>query len=258
MTLPSPHPDESESRLTFSVRRSHVHGAVGLAAGLLLGLAAGRWSAPRPPAAAAPAAAAVAPAAIPTHAGSLAPDAATRARALDLSGRAVRGAATAPVTIVEFTDYECPFCRTHFDSTLEPLLARYGDRVRYAVKNYPIGSLHPRAFQAAEAAECAAEQGRFWPYHDRLFRSRVLDRARLDTLARQTGLDAARFARCVDSRAMSLRVQRDVADGNALGVGGTPSFFINGSKVEGAVPLEAFAQMLDAALAGQRTGGATP
>jgi protein-disulfide isomerase len=250
MTSPT-NGDDGRERVSFTIRRTHLYALGGLAVGLALGVAVGGrggGTEPSPLLAAQPPVTAPAP----PPAG---PDSATLVRALDVSGRPAHGPATALVTIVEFTDYQCVFCHQHFDSTLAPLLAQFEGRIRYVVKNYPIGQLHPLAFRAAEAAECAADQGQFWPYHDRLFRSSGVERTDLDRIAREVRLDQKRFSTCLDGRGTSLRVQRDIADGNALSLTGTPSFFINGDRIEGAAPLAAFAQRIEAALAASQRNG---
>lgn len=164
------------------------------------------------------------------------------------TGRPVRGSEGAPVTIVEFTDYECPYCQEHFAKTFPMLLAQYGDKMKYVVMNFPIAKLHPDAFGAAEAAECAEAQGRFWEYHDRLFVASALDRATLDGIATQVHLDGAAFARCVDTHASGDRVRGQMAQATSLGVNATPTFFINGRKYSGAMPIESFRTIIDDAL----------
>lgn len=162
--------------------------------------------------------------------------------------RPSRGTAGAPVTIVEFTDYECPFCRRHVQRTMPALLAVYGSRIRYVVRNYPIASLHPDAPKAAEAAECSHEQGRFWPYHDRLFRATQLDEGSLKRYAAELRLDTAAFNRCLDTGAKAEVVAQDVREARAYGARGTPAFFINGRLLVGAKPYEVFAAYIDAVL----------
>ena len=164
------------------------------------------------------------------------------------TGRPARGPDTAPVTIVEFTDYECPFCQEHFIKTLPLVLAQYGDRVRYIVMNLPIPHLHPDALGAAEAAECAADQGRFWEYHDRLFLASALDRATLGSVAEQMHLDSAAFATCVDTRATAERVRGHMAQAKSLGIKSTPTFLVNGRMFRGAHPFESFKLIIDSAL----------
>lgn len=167
-------------------------------------------------------------------------------------GRPSRGATDAPVTIVEFTDYECPFCRRHFQYTLPALLAVYGDKIRYVVRNYPIASLHPRAPKAAEAAECAHDQDTFWQYHDLLLRQgTMLDVNTLKRYAAGLQMDTAVFNRCLDTGAKAAVVRQDVLDASGYGVRGTPAFFVNGHLLAGAKPFEVFASYIDAALEGR-------
>lgn len=166
-----------------------------------------------------------------------------------VEGRPYRGRADAPVTVVEFTDYQCPFCARHFRETYGPLLSRYGDTVRYVVRNFPIAALHPQAQQAAEAAECAAEQGGFWRYHDLLFeRAPALDLESLRAYAAEAGLDGRPFADCLESGRKAQIVAKDLADGVAYGVTATPTFFINGRRVIGAATLAEFEAQISAAL----------
>lgn len=164
-------------------------------------------------------------------------------------GRPFRGAADAPVTIVEFTDYQCPFCRRFARETLPRLLERYGDRLRYVVRNFPIPSLSANALPAAEAAECAHRQGRFWEYHDALFRADGrLTATGVLALAREVGLDPEAFGRCVNERATRDVVARDILDAWELGVAGTPTFFVNGRAVRGLRSLEEMGKYVELAL----------
>ena len=173
----------------------------------------------------------------------------TTVHVVTTTGRPARGPDTAPVTIVEFTDYECPYCQGHFLKTLPLVLTQYGDRVRYVVMNYPITGRHPDALGAAEAAECAADQGRFWEYHDRLFVASDLERASLEGIAAQMHLDSTAFATCLDTRATAERVASHIAQARSLGVTSTPTFFVNGRKLQGAYPFDSIKVLIDAALA---------
>lgn len=234
-------PAEDRSVMTVTVRRSHLYGVGGLLLGFLAGVLVGsRGVAREAGAQEEPPAAREAAAALP----STAPEEPRLVR-VETEGRPSRGPSDAPVVIVEFTDYACPFCRRHADSTLTPLLRRYGDRIHYVVRNFPIPSLHPDAPAAAEAAECAADQGRFWPYHDRLFDLPSHDRPSLVSLARAVGLDDRRFARCLDRGEKAAVVARDMREGVAAGVTGTPTFFVNGRPVEGYVPVATFTSLID-------------
>lgn len=163
--------------------------------------------------------------------------------------RPSRGPSDAPVTIVEFTDYECPYCRRYYRQTYHRLLEEYEGEIQYVVRNYPLSN-HPHARKAAEAAECAHNQGRFWDYHDHLFENAgALEAADLKRYARDLGLDGDRFDRCLESGAESETVQEDLATGRRLGIRGTPTFFVNGNPLVGAQPISAFRSAI------QRTRG---
>lgn len=154
--------------------------------------------------------------------------------------RPSRGPSDAPVTIVEFTDYECPYCRRYYRQTYHQLLEEYGDEIHYVVRNYPL-SIHPNARKAAEAAECAHNQDRFWDYHDHLFENAdALEPSDLKSYARELGLDGGQFDECLESGAESETVDQDMSTGRRLGIRGTPTFFVNGSPLVGAQPLSAF------------------
>ena len=165
-------------------------------------------------------------------------------------GAPIRGAADAPVTVVEFSDFECPFCKqTH--PTLKQLLERYPGKVRLAYRDFPLDSIHPQARRAAEAARCAQDQGKFWEYHDLLFtQSPQLAPEDLRRYAGQVGVDVTKFDSCLAAGTHKAAVQRDLDEGNRLGVTGTPAFFINGRTLTGAQPLEAFTKLIDQELAG--------
>jgi protein-disulfide isomerase len=170
-------------------------------------------------------------------------------------GAPVRGAADAPVTIVEFSDFECPFCK-QTRPTLKQLLERYPGKVRLAYRDFPLDSIHPQARRAAEAARCAHDQGKFWEYHDVLFtQSPQLALEDLRRYAGQVGLDVTKFDGCLAAGVHKAAVQRDLDEGNRLGVTGTPAFFINGRTLTGAQPLEAFARLIDQELAGVAASG---
>lgn len=165
------------------------------------------------------------------------------------AGRPYQGPEDAPVTIVEFTDYQCPFCRRHFETTLPLILQDYGDVVKYVLRNFPIAQLHPDAERAAQAAECALDQGRFWEYHDLLFRnSSAVDAGSLKRYADEIGLDGQSFAACLDSGEKRPVVERDLEDARRLNLRGTPTFFINGHILVGAQPYPVFRAYIEAAL----------
>ncbi len=169
---------------------------------------------------------------------------------LDLSERPTLGSADAPVTIVEMTDYECPFCRRHHSQVLPLLLDEYGDRIRYVAVNFPLTSIHPLAFTASLAAECAHDQGRFWDYNEALFSSP--DSLVPDTLvaiAAGLGLDVPAFIQCLENESKRDLVVSDIQNGQRFGADGTPTFFINGKRLVGARPIEVFRHAIDAELA---------
>jgi len=177
--------------------------------------------------------------------------------AVDLADAPVRGNAKAPVTILEFSDFQCPFC-----ARARPTVARvretYGDKVRWAFRHFPL-NFHPYAEKAGEAAACAGDQGRFWEMHDQLWAHNTkLDVADLKGYAGALNLDAAAFAQCLDSGRHAGLVSRDMDAGSGYGVSGTPAFFVNGRPLVGAQPFEAFQQVIDDELqrAGAAAGGA--
>jgi len=160
----------------------------------------------------------------------------------------VRGPADAPIEIVEFSDFQCPFCQ-RVGPALTQVLNTYGDRIRLVYRQYPLPN-HPNAKQAAEAGMCANEQGKFWPYHDRLFANQQrLGASDLKQHAVDLGLDAPRFNACLDSHKYVPLIDADISAGNASGVNGTPAFFINGRMLSGAQPFEAFKKIIDDELA---------
>jgi protein-disulfide isomerase len=169
---------------------------------------------------------------------------------IDLTGRPSLGDPDSLVTVVEMTDYECPFCRLHHQQVMAVLLSEYGDRIRYVTINFPLSSIHPLAFTAALAAECAHNQGLFWQYNDALFattESLVPDT--LVAIAAGLGVEMEPFVQCVNSGATQGLVVRDIQDGQRFGVTGTPTFFINGKKLVGARAIDIFRQVIDAELA---------
>jgi protein-disulfide isomerase len=158
------------------------------------------------------------------------------------------GPEDAPVTIIEFSDYECPFCqRAH--PTVNRVLERYGDRVRLVYRHFPL-RFHERARPAAEAAACANAQGRFWDYHERLFsEGGELADADLERIAAGSELDMTAFTTCFAGRQFQDTVEADIKAGSEAGVDGPPAFFVNGIRLTGAQPLEAFAKLIDRELA---------
>jgi protein-disulfide isomerase len=165
-------------------------------------------------------------------------------------GAPATGPASAPVTIVEFTDYQCPYCH-RAQSVIDELLSKYKGRVRLVHLDFPLDG-HPQATPAARAARCAGEQGRFWPYHhDLMTEQGPLDDADLKRRAAALQLDVRTFATCLASRKHDAAIQASVHQGEELGVTGTPAYFINGRMVSGARPLESFTEVIDSELAGR-------
>ena len=168
---------------------------------------------------------------------------------VSVDGAPSKGPATAPVTIVEFSDFYCPFCK-RVQSTLSAILAKYGDKVRLVYRDFPIPQLHPAAPKAAEAARCANDQGKFWPYHDLLHaRAPKGSPDDLTAYANEVGLDVAAFEACLTSGKHAAGVKKDIEEGNRLGIDGTPGFFVNGRSLAGAQPLEAFVTVIEDELA---------
>jgi protein-disulfide isomerase len=161
-----------------------------------------------------------------------------------------KGPESAPVTVVEFSDYQCPFCR-RAEPTVEQMLKEYAGKVRFEYRHFPLESIHPLARGAAEAAVCAEEQGRFWQFHDLLFTGSAdgLAQAHLLESAAKAGLDTAAFQACVAAGRGRARIDSDLAAGEAAGVTGTPAFFVNGVPFAGAIPIEEFRRAIDAELA---------
>jgi protein-disulfide isomerase len=168
----------------------------------------------------------------------------------------MRGPKDAPVQIVMFSDYECPFC-SRVEETMAQVRSKYGEQVVVVFRDFPL-SFHKNAQKAAEAAGCAGEQGKFWEYHDKLFANqRALAPANLDQYATELGLDTTKFKACLDSGQRAPEVAADMKSGQALGVTGTPAAFVNGRFVNGAQPLDAFAKIIDDELARAKNKPAT-
>lgn len=161
----------------------------------------------------------------------------------------VEGSPAAPVTIVEFGDFQCPFCG-RVEPTLADLLKKYEGRVKLAFRDFPLAAIHVHAEEAAEAARCAEAQGKFWPMHDAMYseQSKLRGPDLIETAGR-LGMDRASFAACLKSGKYKAAIQQDVAAGTKAGVTGTPTFFINGRFLEGSVPSAQFEKIIDADLA---------
>ncbi len=159
----------------------------------------------------------------------------------------IKGAKSAPVTIIEFTDFQCPYCKRSQD-TLHQVEQVYGSKVALVERQYPL-PFHNRAKPAAEAALCAKDQGKFWEMHDKLFPSQSLEDADIKRFATEVGLNQKKFDQCLAEHKYGPRIEADIADGQRYGVRGTPHFFINGRPISGAQPFEAFKSAIDEELA---------
>ncbi len=168
------------------------------------------------------------------------------------------GDKNAPVTIIEFSDFECPFCARFHTQTLPQVKSQYGDTIRFVYRDLPLKQLHAFAQLAAEAAECADDQDKFWEFHDLLFENQRAwasgnAKSSFNDYAQQLGLDTAEFRSCLDSGKHTSEVQKDLQDGFAAGVSGTPTFFVGNErdgyiKLVGAQPFSAFQAAIEAEL----------
>jgi protein-disulfide isomerase len=167
---------------------------------------------------------------------------------VDVSSSPIRGGKDAQVTLVEFSDFQCPFCG-RVEPTLAQIKQTYGDKVRVAFKHLPL-RIHPDAPGAHAAAEAAHRQGKFWEMHDKIFANqRDLKPETFRNYAKEIGLDLAKFDKDVASADVKKKIDGDSAEADKLGVSGTPAFFINGRYLSGAQPFDAFKKMIDEELA---------
>jgi protein-disulfide isomerase len=187
-----------------------------------------------------------------------------------LADAPTKGPADAKVTMIEFSDFECPYCQRFVSQTMGQILQNYGDKIIFAFRNFPLTSIHPYSEKAAEASECANDQGAFWPYHDLLFQNQTALQAlvtadatggvakvvdNLKQYAVGLNLDAAAFNTCLDSGADKGKVDSDAAamtkaaTDAGLTQYGTPTFFVNGHYIGGAYPFDTFKQLIDTLLA---------
>uniref|UniRef100_Q01V45 DSBA oxidoreductase n=1 Tax=Solibacter usitatus (strain Ellin6076) TaxID=234267 RepID=Q01V45_SOLUE len=168
---------------------------------------------------------------------------------VSVEGAPSRGGVAAPVTIVEFSDFHCPFCRKA-QSVLDNLRAKYGEKIRFVYRDFPLEGLHPQARVAAEASRCAAEQGKFWEFHDRLFHGDPdASQAALSRIAKESGMDLTAFEACRTSGKYKNSVQASAQEGARLGITGTPTFFVNGRMLVGSQSLDEFVSIIDEELA---------
>jgi protein-disulfide isomerase len=230
-------PDGRE--ITIRLRRSHLWAVAALLVGIGIGVLIGRATADDPQ---------TVLYGLPTTQGDgSAATSEDKPVRVDTSGSPAQGREDAKVTMVEFVDFECPFCGRYARDTLPQLRRDYGDRIRYVSRQFPL-DIHPNADGAARAAVCADEQGRYWQLHDLLFaHQEALGKRDLAGYARELGLDMGRYSTCLRSTATRAHVERDLDDGRRYGVTGTPAFFINGRVISGAQPYAQFKAQLDAA-----------
>jgi protein-disulfide isomerase len=166
----------------------------------------------------------------------------------------IRGPVDAPVTILEYGDYECPYCRGAFRD-VHRLADKHPTLVRFVFRNFPISQLHPHAESAAEAAEAAAAQGKFWEMYELLLQPYShLDTDSLVMYAEVLGLDIPRFRRELTERVYAPRIERDVQEGLRNGVNQTPKFYVNGERIDGKVPLENLAEAVERGVAAASSG----
>jgi len=161
------------------------------------------------------------------------------------------GPEDAPIVIVEFSDYQCPFCRRWHEEVYASLLNSYPGKIRLVYRHLPLTSIHPDAFPAAEAAMCAGEQNAYWPFHEKLFSDDALGSSVYSQYAEDLDLNLATFETCIAERKYQEAVQTDLDFAVNLGVRSTPTFFINGLAIVGAQPLDIFKQVIDKELAGE-------
>ena len=162
------------------------------------------------------------------------------------------GPADAPITIIEFSDYQCPYCQKWEEAVFQRLLDDYPTQVRIVYRDFPLNSIHPEAAPAANAANCAGEQDSYWQYHDKLFSYELnLGKDAFLQYARELNLDMTSFTACLESDRYAAEVTADLEYAVGLGVQSTPTFFINGLYMVGAQPYETFKKLIDQELAGE-------
>lgn len=156
----------------------------------------------------------------------------------------IRGNKNAKVTIIEYSDFQCPYC-SRFHTTLEQALEKYPNDVRWIYRHFPLDSIHPYARKAAEASECAGDQNKFWEYADGLYENqKSINPAYLSTLAKELKLNTSSFETCLSSGKYANKVSTDLKEGQSYGITGTPGGFLNGQKLRGAIPFTQLEQMI--------------
>lgn len=238
----------SDAEETFTFKRSHFYAlmtVLAFAAGILVGYAVwGLDAAEKSPLKAAQAAGPVVEAPVTAQPQFIRYEVAAE-------GFPSLGPSDAPITIIEFSDYQCPYCRRWHQQVFQPLFNAYPGKIRLVYRHFPLTSIHPDAFPAAEAAMCAGEQDAYWQFHEKLFSSSALGEKIYLQYARELGLDMEMFTSCIAEGRFREAVQADLDFAANLGVRSTPTFFINGLAIVGAQPLEIFKQVIDKELAGE-------
>jgi protein-disulfide isomerase len=162
------------------------------------------------------------------------------------------GPEDAAITLIEFSDFECPFCRKWHAEVFQRLLETYPGQIRFVYRDFPLTSIHPNSFSAAEAANCAGDQGVYWPYHEQLFSMQLgLGKDAYQQYAEQLGIDMNTFNACIEDGKYKEEIQADFEYAAQLGVRSTPTFFINGIALVGAQSFEVFQQVIEKELAGE-------
>jgi len=168
------------------------------------------------------------------------------------AGNPAVGPTDAPITIVEFSDYQCPFCGKWYDDVWSRLKTEYAGKIRFVYRDFPLFSIHPEAGPAAEAAECAGDQNKYFEFHDLLFSNQNnLGQATYEKYASQLSLDMTKFKECLTTGKYKPEISSDYEFASNLGVNSTPTFFVNGIPLIGAQPYEVFKQLIDKELAGK-------
>jgi len=171
---------------------------------------------------------------------------------VQLDGDPVLGPDNAPITIVEFSDYQCPFCVKWHAEVFNQLMTDYKGKIRFIYRDFPLYSIHPQAQSAAEAADCAGEQDAYWQFHNALFSEKYgLGNDAYTRYAAELGLNPDQFSQCVSEHRFKAEVEADFKYGSKIGVSSTPTFFVNGLAVVGAQPYEVFKELIDKELAGE-------
>ncbi|MBN2549838.1 MAG: DsbA family protein [Anaerolineales bacterium] len=237
--LPSP---SSQPNDTVVFKRSHFYMAL-VPAAFVLGLAVGFlfWGRGAQPAAA-PQAAQAQPQTTQQN---------VRRYDVPVDDDPALGPANAKITIIEFSDYECPYCSRWHNEVFYQIRQEYGDQVRFVYRDFPLTSIHPNSQPAAEAANCAYEQKAFWEFHDLLFSDSELSEEIYLQYAQELKLDLEQFQSCLTSGKYAAEVNADLEYASNLGVRSTPTFFVNGIAVVGAQPYEVFKEVIDKELAGE-------